>query len=241
MISRRKFLTIASFGAILGITGMAFTRTEASIRFIGRRETIVALLDTGVERVLFLLGESDDELLGDIAGLSIIGNTRIDMVVGSYGAISTRSAREHLRLDATTAIVIQSDTSLPPIRGDISTVTATTDLQLGDSTRIRIAPSPGPAENQDFVVDIHHKDTRVILVSNEAALRLVDAGSCAVLVVPGRPGETAINRVQPQLIVCNSPNLEQLPVSQMQVYRTDPQVVRIEGSGIRVHDDQLSS
>lgn len=220
---------------------MAFTRSNASIRFIGRRESIIALLDTGVERVILLLGELDDELFGDAAGLNTIGNSRIDLVMGTYNVIASRSAREHLRLDSTAAIVIQGDASLPPVRGNISMITATADIKLGETTSIRIAPSLMPAEHPDFAVDIRHKNTRMILTSGEAGLRLVDSGSCSLLVIPGRPSERAISAVQPQLVVCNSPNLEELPVHQMQVFRSDPQVVRIHDEGIGVRDDQLSS
>lgn len=241
MISRRSFLGVSLIGAMCGLIASSRSRAEASIRFIGRRETIIALLDTGSERVLFLLGEQDDELLASIPGLTTIGNSRIDLVVGTHRLLSTRAAREHLHLDSTRAVAIQADASLPPIRGEISTVTETIELQLGDMTSIQITPLVRPDDHPDFSVTIRHRDVSIALVSGEDALRHVDIGAYALLAIPGRPGIRATSTVQPQLIVCNSPNLEDVAINQMAVYRDDPQVVRIDPAGIRIRDDQLFS
>ena len=241
MISRRLLAGSTLTGAIFGLAGISATRSDASIRFIGRQRTIVALLDTGSERVIFVLGDRDDQLLADITGLTTIGNTRIDMVVASYRVLATQAAREHLRINSTTTISVQSNLSLPPIRGQVSPLTQIADITLGDATSMRLTPVTDIDEEAHFVADIVSYGVRIILAGQDGAVRFSRSSSCDLLAIPGRPDTRTVSNVHPQVLVCNSPNKDQISINQIQVFRTDPQVVRIGDGRISFRDDQLSS
>lgn len=241
MISRRLFLGATVAGVVLGLTGIATTRSSASIRFIGRRDTIVTLLDTGTERVLFILGAQDDELLGDVVGLTTIGGSRIDLIVATHRILATRAARTHLGGLSTPTFSIQADSSLPPIRGEISVVTGTTSLELGSSTRIRLVPSMNSGDHPDFVTSIDCCNVRINLVSSGGASRLSDGAGCDLLVVPGRTPVDIVDRNKPKLLVCTAPDSELNGIRQIQVYRSDPQIVRLGDGQLSVRDNQFSS
>lgn len=241
MISRRLFLGGAVAGVGLGYAGITATGSEASIRFIGRRETIVALLDTGTERVLFVLGERDDELLENVPGLTTLGKTRIDMVIASYRVLATRAAREHLQVGSTPVLSIQADHSLPPIRGNISLISTMVELELGAATQMQLTPATSPPDNPGFVAHIHCRGTSIALTSGGTAARLDPGSNIDLLALPGRPDLKSLNLLHPTLLVSNAPVDSETDIHQMQVYPADPQVVKIGQGSISVRDDQLSS
>lgn len=246
MISRRGLITAAVTGMSVGLAGVYLIQGDASIRFIGRRSTIITLLDTGTERVLMVLGDQDDELLENIVGLKTVGNTRVDLVIASHRILATRSARMHLRIDSTQTIAIQASASLPPIRGEVTSATQAVSLDIGKQTSIQIAPSAATlsssnAHHPDFVVSATCHNTSMILASSDAALRLSDGGICDLLAVPGSPGDVAMARINPQLFVSNRPLVEEASITQMQVFESDPQTIRIGDGKLQIRDDQLSS
>lgn len=246
MINRRQLLAATATGVVVGLVGASVTRGDVSIRFIGRQSTIIALLDTGEARAMLVLGQRDDDLLENIPGLKTVGNTRIDLVIASHRVLATHAAREHLQIDSTPTIAIQANTSLAPIRGDITPVTSAIELEVGDAIPVRITASGSglpdlEADDPDFVISAKYDETRILFASSDSALRLTDDGACDLLAVPGSPGNVALARYKPQLFVSNSPLKEGLLSAQMQVFRSDPMVVQIERGGIQLRDDQVSS
>lgn len=246
MINRRQLLAATTTGAVFGLTVRAMTDSYASLRFIGRRSTIITLLDTGSERILIVIGEQDTDLLANIPGLTTIGNTRIDMVVATHRVLASRTGREHLQLENTPAIAIQAHSSLPPIRGDIAVATYPVGLKPGDHTRLHITPSLGGAsednaDHPDYVIDIVYQHTRIVLASSDSALRIMDGGNCEALVVPGAPGPIATSRLQPALLISTAVRPENIIAPYVQAFPSDPMVARFESNGITVREDQLSS
>ena len=240
MISRRKLAIGGVGGILLGLTGVALTRSEASIRFIGRRQTIIALLDTSSERVLIVLGDQDDELLSNVPGLKTVGNTRIDLVVANHRILATRAAREYLQIDTITALSVQASSSLPPIRGNVNQITESTVLDLGGKSTMKIDVTGLEADHPDFLVTINCHGTRLILSSSNAALRAISDRSPDLLAVPGPAEANTHAHLSPHVLVCNTPD-DSLETRQMQVFATDPAIVRIGDGSISVRDDQLSS
>lgn len=240
MISRRKLVIGGVGGILFGLTAVALTRSETSIRFIGRRQTIIALLDTSTERVLIVLGEQDDELLTYVPGLKTVGNTRIDLVVASHRVLATRAAREHLHIDNITTLSVQASSSLPPIRGEVTSITGSTTLDLGGKSTMKIDVTGLQADHPDFLVTFDFQGSRLFLASSSAAMRTIDNRSPNLLAVPGPAEAIPDLQVTPHVLVCNAPD-DTLKTPQIQVFPTDPTIVRIGDGSISVRDDQLSS
>lgn len=240
MISRRKLVAGTAGGIMLGLTGVMLTRGEASIRFIGRRQTIIALLDTSTERVLFVLGERDDELLANIPGLITVGKSRIDMVIATHRILASRAAREHLRVDIAPSLAIQSSESLPPIRGNVTSVTIPTSIEIGNDSSMHIELAGFEAEHPDFLVTIQCRGNRLVLASGASALRMSDGAETDLLVLPGSAKSLADANIVPQILVCNSRE-ETSGFPQIEVFPTDPTIVRINEGSLSVRDDQFSS
>jgi hypothetical protein len=246
VISRRQFFGATAAGVMAGLAGVAVTRGEATIRLIGRRSSIIALLDNGTERVLMVLGSQDDDLLMNIPGLKTVGNTRVDLVIASHRILATRAARHHLNIETTPTLAIQAHASLPPIHGNVTPIVHPIVLGIGNATTLQVQPTrarlTGPeAEHPEFLITVDCVGRHLILASGDQALLLADGVSPAMLVVPGSPGTNATTRLNPQVLVSNSPATEGIAAPQIQVFRTDPAVVRIHADGLILRDDQLSS
>lgn len=240
MINRRKLIIGAVGGTLIGLGGMALTRNGASIRFIGRRNTIIALLDTSTERALIVLGERDDDLLDFVPGLKTVGNTRIDLVIAGHHILSTSAAREHFQLVSTSTISVQGSASLPPIRGDVTAVTSSSTIKLGKNTEIKISVAGIQDDQPDFLVDIATRETRLVLLSGGSTLRMNDIASPDLLALPGSADQLTRSNITPQILVCNTRS-EAIKVPQMEVFPLDPSIIRLNDGSLSVRDDQLSS
>lgn len=239
MITRRKLVTATAGGTLFGLTGVMLTRGEASIRFIGRRSTIIALLDTKTERVLFLLGEQDDGLLSHIPGLTTVGNSRIDLVIASHRILATAAARKHLQTETIPTLAIQASNSLPPIRGEVTSVTSSLMLNLGETTSMQIDVGRAKDDHPDFLVAISSHGCSLLMGSSHTALRMANHGHCDLLTLPGSAASIVDSNISPQLLVCNSLS-DETGFAQMDVFPTDPISVQIGNGAISIRDDQLS-
>lgn len=248
VISRRHVIPATAagllVGSIAGIVGTQFSQNEASIRFIGRRNTIFALLDTGTGRVLILLGEHDDELLNNLPALKSFGSRRIDLVVATHRFLTTRAARETLNLNTTAALSVQANLSLSPIRGDIIPVPSRVAFTIGNDTNVDVLPIASGADTRDhpdFVVEVNCRGVRMLLTSNERGLRHADSGPFHLLAVTGTPGEIANSRLASSLIVSNLRTTNFGATTQVQVYPSEPVIVGINHDALQIREDQLSS
>lgn len=250
MISRRRLIgtgiaTVVA-GAVSGVIGSQLALSDASIRFIGTRAAILALLDTGRERVLIVLGTPDERLLRNAIGLRTIGNHRLDLIITPYQVLTMPSAREQLGFDTVQTVSVQGHLSLPPVRGEILPVADALEIGLGDTGTLRVLPLGIAAdlstpENPDYLVEIAINGARLRLGSSDAAFRLSTGVSAHLAVVPGSPGPTVLNRVSAPLIVCSSPLEPQPDVMQMPVFPNDPVVVQLKRDGVSINSNQLSS
>lgn len=241
MISRRGFLGAAVAGVAVGIVGAAATRSQASLRCIGRGKSILALLDTDVERALFVLGDPNERLLADVAGLTTIGGSRIDLVVATHRILAAEVARANLPLGSAQIVSVQTDASLAPILGSVHLATHAIGLTMGESTRLQIVSGAQSADHPDFLVDIECRERRLLLASNAPALRMASSSGYDALVLPGMGDVGAVKRVQPQVMVSNTRSAEEIGITQIEVFPADPIVMGINENGISVRRNQLSS
>ena len=240
MIGRRTLLAGSLGGLLFGLTGVALLRNDSSIRFIGRRQTIIALLDTTTERVLFVLGERDDELLAYIAGLTTVGNARIDLVVASHRVLATRAAREHLNAGTVPTLVLQMSGSMPPIRGNVTNISGGTTLDLGGKALMEIDVTGTEADHPDFLVNIDIRGNQLQLASSEYSLRMSEIGNPTLLALPGSAAGVERLNISPEVLVCNAPNPD-LANRQVEVFASDPSIVQIGEGSLTIREDQLSS
>lgn len=240
MIGRRKLVAGAAGGILLGLTGIMLTRNEASIRFIGRRQTIIALMDTSTERVLIVLGERDDDLLANTLGLTTVGNTRIDLVVATHRILATQAAREHLQMDSIPSFAIQTNESLTPIRGNTSSITAPVSVELGNGSSMHIQLTGAEADHPDFLITIQCRNNLLVLANHTSALRLLSNGKPDLLALPGPAEGFANSMLTPQILVCNTRDGAS-DIAQIEVFPADPSIVRIGDGRLTVRDDQFSS
>lgn len=246
MIDRRRLLTLtatAALGVGAGFAGARLSGEQASIRFIGDRNSMIALLDTGQERVIFVVGEQNDALTKNVANLVTVGNGRIDLVVATHRVLATRAAREYLGIEEVTTVCLQSDMSLPAIRGKVKTTAHNMDITLGNTATLSIrpqGPAPVNADHPEYIGDIRIQGIRMLIGSSLSALRRANVGRADLLAVTGAVTDEILGQVEPSLVVCNSP-LEASDAAQMQVFWNDPVIVRIDDGAIRFRPDQLSS
>ncbi len=206
MISRRSMVTATLAAIPVGVSGGFLARTflgsGASIRFLGRNDAMISLLDTGVTRALFLLGEPDVAMLANVAQLLTLGRTRLDLVVGSHRWLTADGLRSELDLHRLTTISLQADASLPPIRGKVIPVTDVQFLGLGSDCDVTIRLARGTSANADdpaVHVGIRFQHTRMVLASSPAAPG--DNDSLALLAVAGEVNADALAQVSPALFV----------------------------------------
>lgn len=240
MFSRRRLFAAAA-GIAVGIVGSATTRSDASIRFLGRGSSILALLDTGTERALFALGAPDNRLIADTAGLTTIGRSRVDLVVATHRTLATDIARKHMSLDTAQILSVQSDASLPPIQGAVHLASHSLELTLGNTTKLTVTAGVNPTDHPDFLVEIECLGRRLLISSSASALRTASGSGHDLLVLPGEASADDVNRVRPQVVVGNYRGEEEIDTVQIEVFPTDPIVVGIRDEGISVRRNQLSS
>ena len=249
-MSRRRLIggSVAAVvaGAISGVIGSQLALSDATIRFIGNDASILALLDTGRERVLIVLGSPNERLLKNAIGLRTIGNHRLDLIIAPYQVLATTTAREELQFDTVQSVSVQGNLSLPPVRGKVLPIAEALEIGVGNSGRLRVLPmamvaGTTPAENPDYLVEVDLSGARLTLASSDTALRLASGRSAHLVAVPGSPGPIALNRPAAPLIVCSRPIEPQPEIVQMPVYSNDPVVVQLKRDGISINSNQLSS
>lgn len=250
MISRRRLITagIATItaGAVSGYIGSQLALSDASIRFIGTRTAILALLDTGRERVLIVLGAPDDRLLRNAIGLRTIGNHRLDLIIAPYRVLTMPAALQHLGFDTVQTVSVQGHLSLPPVRGEILPLADALEIRLGDSGIMRVlslgfAVGLSEPEDPDYLVEVTLNGARISLGSADAAFRSGSGIPAHLVAVPGRPGPIVTQQTSAPLIVCSTPVEPQADMIQMPVFPNDPVVVHLKQNGITVNSNQLSS
>lgn len=248
MITRRRFLasTLAatSTGIVAGITAGRVMQPGPSVRFIGHRTSMIALIDTGLERALIVLGERDDNLLASIPGLKVAAGRRIDLVMASHDVLASRAARKHLQIDEVTTICVQSDASLPPIRGHVLPLTSDASLDLGEHASVAIrmrptGPSIGLPDRPMFLVQVTMNETRLLFVDNPGSMRLAETGAVHLLAVPGEIGTTERMSSAALVVTTRADQFPNRPA--LQVSSTDPVVVRVRDGSIEVRENQLLS
>ncbi len=240
MISRRKLAVGSLAGALFGLSGVALLRNDASIRFMGQGNTIIALLDTSRERVLFVLGEQNEGLLEKLNGLTTAGNSRIDLVVATHRILTTQAGRKHLRPDLPPTLAMQTSSSLPPLRGQVTTALDSTTVEIGEETMIEVEVAGSDPDHPDFLVTILCQGADIVFTNSKSGLRLMKDPTCDLLALPGSADAITGSYISPKLLVTNAP-MPELDGDQLEVFPSDPSVVRIGNGGISVRDDQLSS
>lgn len=206
MISRRVFTALLA-GIPAGVIGGSFLRRwttpGASIRFIGQRDTLLALLDTGEERVLFLLGEPDTRVLEHLPQLLTVGNIRIDLVVGSHRWLTSDGFRSAIDLESIATLSLQGDTSLAPISGNVTPVTSVRSIRLGSETTVTLSVDQQFGDDPNdphMLVEIWIDETRIALANTVASFTML-TDPIHLLAAPGEVSVEAIEQVSPSVFV----------------------------------------
>lgn len=239
MIGRRAFVLggiSLPFGVGLGLWVHAANQSQPSIRLIGDDDGILALFDTGRERVLMLTGPISDYLWNQLPILRTLGHSRIDLLIGSYENLLPRSVRQDV--GNALAISLQRDASLPPLAGDVQIVSDYSEIALSDHAKITLQLS---GTNSDFVVSCDIADTTVVLVSSIAAMRLMKLTGIHALIVPGEFVSEDISLNHASLIIGASDSPMNLEQPYLQIFPTSVTSVTPHDGGISVPQDQLSS
>lgn len=246
MTSRRAVLSAGLAAIPVGI-GTAFgirhvMATGTILRILGRDATMLALFDTGNERVLFLLGDPDVGTLGHLAQLLPIGRRRLDIIVGSHQWLTSEGARDHLDLETITTLSLQATASTPPIRGNVYPVTSSLQFELGKNSSVSLSVGrahEAAGTNPDFVAEIRLGETRLVLARGATALHGIEAGP-HLLAVPGEIDPESITIIQPGILVCTSSTAE-MDVPAVQAFPDDAVVFTIRDGSVSIREDQFFS
>lgn len=249
MITRRRLIASSAAalacGSAIGVVGSQMQTPQSSLRAIGARKSMLVLVDTGNERVLFVLGEPNESLLKNAAGISTIGNQRIDVLVATHLVLASRAARESLPLESAHTLCLQSDMTLPPIQGVNDVVMDNATLELGDGMHLSVWIDQS-VQNEDalnqpsFSVGITREKVSAVLLGGAQAKVPPSQSSPDVLVVPGAANAELARKMSPSLLVCNEGNPAVL-TDQMQVFWNDPVRIELGTETISYRRDQLWS
>ena len=246
MISRRAMVSATLTGIPVGIAGGFLMRTwtgsGASIRFLGRHQTMVALLDTGTTRAIFLLGEPDVAMLDNLPQLLTFGRSRTDLLIGSHRWLTTNGLRAAVDLHTITTLSLQADSSLPPIRGNVFPISNGQMLQLGDECEVTISVSAISADSEDhpgILITILCRETAIMLASSAGALNEHWRG-VTVLAFPGKIDATAVLNQHPALFV-GTEMLEDDSQPALLTHASEPVRLTIGNGSVTHRGDQFSS
>ena len=249
MISRRRLIASSASaiacGSAIGVVGSQMLSLQASLRAIGAGKSMLVLVDTGSERVLFVLGEPNEGLLRNAAGISTIGNQRIDVLVATHLVLASRAARESLPLESAHTLCLQSDMTLPPIQGVNDVVMDHATLGLGDRMQLSVwidesARDEDALNQPSFSVGVARGKVSAVLLGSAKAKMPPSHSSPDVLVVPDAANADLTGKVSPSLLICNE-GKRAVPVNQMQVFWNDPIRVELGTESISYRRDQLWS
>lgn len=243
MISRRAFtagLAAIPFGAAGGFMIRHWIASGASIRFIGRNESMIALLDTSNVRILFLIGDPDAPMLAYLPQLLTVGRTRVDVIIASHRWLTTGGLRSTLDIASVNTISLQAHASLPPIQGNIVALTdhMEIDLEEGNKIAISVRPFDDPAD-PDALIDIACDGTRIILANRASALNAADTKP-NLLALPGDIDGELIQQVGPALFL-GTDLYPESALPQMQLFHNDSVNLAIRNGAVIVRENQLSS
>lgn len=224
----RRALTAALAAIPAGIAGgmlvRHWTATDgASIRFIGQRDTMIALFDSGNERALFLIGEPDSRVLEHLPQLLTFGRTRVDLLIASHRWLTADGIRSAIDLETTATLSLQANTSVPPISGNVLPVTDSYLVKLGEIAEITISVSPdvGDEPNDPLTaIEIRANDTRLLVANREPALWLT-SGRTTLLAAPGDIAVESIETISPSVFV-GTALYDDAPFEQLLVYYNEP-------------------
>ncbi len=246
MSSRRAILSAVLAAIPVGIGasfGMRHWLTGGmSVRLLGRDDSMLALFDTGNERVLLLLGEPHLELLANLSHLLPVGQTRIDMIVGSHAWLTVGGARSHLDLQAVTTLSVQASASAPPIRGNVYPVTSTLRFQVGDTSDALLLVGhdhDSAATNPDMSVEISAAGTRLLFASGGDALGSTGT-PLHLLAVPGEVSAEKIAALGPEILATTSP-AQDVDLPSVQVFPQDVVSFAIHDGAVKVREDYFFS
>ena len=241
MISRRAIaagIVGVAGGGLGGVLVAMRARPEASIRFIGREDTIIALLDTTNERVLFFLGEPNERVLDHLPQLLTYGGTRVDLIAASHRWLTFAGIRDAIDLDSTQTLVLQSDSVLPPIAGNVHVVLDSMVIELSGGTEIRITvdrDDPNEPANPLIAVEIAIDGSRLLLANREPALELVFERQ-QLIAVPGDVSPEALHAFSPSIVVSTA-LLEDTIFENVLVYDSDPIALTLSSGTISTNRD----
>ncbi|MCV0404576.1 MAG: hypothetical protein K5924_12850 [Chloroflexi bacterium] len=176
MISRRALtagIVAIPTGILGGLLVRNWTRESASIRFIGRRNSILALLDTGNSRAMFCLGQPDTDVIANLPQLRTFGKDRVDVVIASHKWLTTTGFREAIDIDETSTISLQADESPGTIVGNVTPVSDDRQIKLDENTTadIQIVRSINDDANDPGVlIQISCNGSKIDLANNASSL-----------------------------------------------------------------------
>lgn len=241
MISRRAiaagFVGVAA-GGLGGVLIKTWARPEASIRFIGQEDTIIALLDTTSERVLVFLGEPNERVLDHLPQLLTYGGTRVDLIAASHRWLTLDGIRDAIDLDSTQTLVLQADGGLPQISGNTQEVLDSMTIELSGGTEIRFTidhDDPNEPANPLIAVEIAIDGSRLLLANREPALGLVFDRQ-QLIAVPGDVSPEALRAFSPSIVVSTA-LLEDTGFENVLVYDNDPIALTLSGGTISTNRD----
>lgn len=238
MISRRAFsaaLAAIPVGIACGTLVRQWPDSGATIRFLGERQTIITLLDTGNERALFLLGEPNAGILAHLPQLLTFGNTRVDLIAASHQWLTTEGIRTVLNMDDTPTISLQGNSTLPPIVNTVRPVSDALSIQLGNTTVVNVTVTQQLGDESDdphVRIEITCQGIRMFLASRETALDN-SLAQAHLIAVPGDVSLASIERLSPALFVGTTLHAD-AEIDEVMVFYNEPVTLSISDSKLTV-------
>ncbi|MGC4191902.1 MAG: hypothetical protein QM589_12190 [Thermomicrobiales bacterium] len=154
-MNRREAIVAGVVGAATGTLwaggfGLVLNRHNPTLEVIGQRDDLLALLDTGSVRALFVVGEGMSDQLGSLLG---IFRRRVDLVAGSKAGIATLQSRHPTRLRQASTFILDEPVGITFAPSSTSTTgPAVLRTELPGAMTIEFATHTHGAWRQDASV-----------------------------------------------------------------------------------------
>jgi hypothetical protein len=206
-ISRREVVSTIAGGALLGgIWGAAFptlaTERRPTLAVIGKQTSQLALLDSGLARVLVISGEPDDDLFERLPAVMTVFRQRIDLIIGGSSILTARARELADRWRARHAIVLSGSRSVPSLPMSSTFVSDVRRVSLGNEMFLEISIGyrhewravTSSRSIPHWGISIRSQTARVAIAPDLSSFLAVPPEPSSLLVAPDIPDQEVFTR-----------------------------------------------
>ncbi|MGB3327943.1 MAG: hypothetical protein WBA46_03255 [Thermomicrobiales bacterium] len=151
-MNRRDIVLATALGAASGVAwagglGVMLNRHDPTLEIIGRKHTLMALLDTGSVRALFVVGDVQVDRLGPLLG---VFRRRIDLLVGTQTSVAAIRAGHSRSLTIGRMLILDAPVGIA--------LSPSPQFAVGPASLMAMLPAGLTLELDTFVRDAWQRD-----------------------------------------------------------------------------------